>query len=171
MSTAAPAVSQLIDTFRHQARMTRYVVGMNLDGITQEESLVQPQPHGNCANWVLGHLVYTYDRTLPLLGQEPVLEPAALARYERGSSPILSASEARDVAELLAAWNAVSERVDAGLARLDPDTLETPAPFSPSNDPNETVRSLLSTVLFHQAYHAGQTGLLRRIAGKEGAIK
>lgn len=171
MSTAAPAVNQLIDTFRHQARMTRYVVGLNLDGITQEESLVQPQPHGNCANWVLGHLVCIYNRALPLLGQQPVLEPESLARYDRGSSPILDASEARDVGELLLAWNAASERVDAGLAQLDPDTLDTPSPFSPSNDPNETVRSLLSTVLFHQAYHAGQTGLLRRIAGKEGAIK
>jgi len=171
MSRAAPAVNQLIDTFRHQARMTRYVVGINLDGITQEESLVQPQPHGNCANWVLGHLVYTYGRALPLLGQEPVLAPESLARYERGSSPILDASDARDVGELLAAWNATSERVDAGLANLDPDTLDTPAPFSPSNNPDETVRSLLATVLFHQAYHAGQTGLLRRIAGKDGAIK
>jgi hypothetical protein len=26
-------------------------------------------------------------------------------------------------------------------------------------------------VFFHQAYHSGQTGLLRRMAGKEGAIK
>jgi hypothetical protein len=25
--------------------------------------------------------------------------------------------------------------------------------------------------MFHQAYHVGQTGLLRRIVGKEGKIK
>lgn len=170
MNTAAPAVNQVIDTFRHQARMIRAVVGMNLDGVTQEESLVQPREHGNCANWVLGHLAYTYNRTLPLLGQEPVTNPD-LARYERGSPPIVDASEALDIGELLAAWNAVADCMDAGLAQLDPDTLETAAPFSPSNNPNETVRSLISTVLFHQAYHAGQTGLLRRIAGKDGAIK
>lgn len=171
MNAAAPAVNQLIDTFRHQAGMIRYVVLLNLDGITQEESMVQPQPHGNCANWVLGHLLCIYNRSLPLLGQEHVVDPDSLARYDRGSSPILEASEARDIRELLAGWNAVTERVDAGLAQLDPDTLDTKAPFSPSNNPDETVRSLLSTVLFHQSYHAGQTGLLRRIAGKDGAIK
>jgi DinB superfamily len=171
MSTVAPAVNPLVATFRHQAGMIRQVVILNLDGITQEESLVQPQAHGNCANWVLGHLLCIYNRALPLLGQEPVMDPDSLARYDRGSSPILHASEARDMGELRAGWNAVAERVDAGLARLDPDTLDAPAPFSPSNDPNETVRSLISTVLFHQAYHAGQTGLLRRIAGKDGAIK
>jgi uncharacterized damage-inducible protein DinB len=49
--------------------------------------------------------------------------------------------------------------------------MDEPAPFSPTNNPKETVRSLLATVFFHQAYHVGQTGLLRRIAGKEGAIK
>jgi uncharacterized damage-inducible protein DinB len=26
-------------------------------------------------------------------------------------------------------------------------------------------------LMFHQAYHAGQTAVLRRIAGKEGAIR
>ena len=49
--------------------------------------------------------------------------------------------------------------------------LDRPAPHSPSGNPDETVRSLLTTVFFHQAYHAGQTALLRRIAGREGAIR
>ena len=39
------------------------------------------------------------------------------------------------------------------------------------NDPDETVGSLLSVVLFHQAYHAGQTAVLRRVAVKDGAIR
>jgi hypothetical protein len=30
---------------------------------------------------------------------------------------------------------------------------------------------LLATVLFHQAYHAGQLATARRLAGCEGAIK
>ncbi|HET7231009.1 MAG TPA: DinB family protein [Longimicrobium sp.] len=171
MSTAALAVNHEVETFRHQTRMTREVVRMNLDGITQEESLIQPRPHGNCANWVLGHLVCIYNRFLPLLGQQPVMDPAALERYDRGSSPMLDASEARDIGELLAAWGTAAERVDAGLAGLGSDALDTPAPFSPGGNPNETVRSLVSTVAFHQAYHAGQTGILRRIAGKDGAIK
>ena len=79
-------------------------------------------------------------------------------------------AEALDFQVLLAAWNDASDRVDAGLAAVTPEALDKPASGSPTNNPNETVRSLLPTVLFHQAYHAGQTGILRRIAGKPGAI-
>jgi hypothetical protein len=61
--------------------------------------------------------------------------------------------------------------VDAGLAAIDPETFDDPVPESPTGNPDETVRSLMSTVMFHQAYHAGQTAVLRRIAGKEGAIR
>jgi hypothetical protein len=61
--------------------------------------------------------------------------------------------------------------VDEGLRRIDPGVLDRPVADSPSGNPKETVRTLLTTLMFHQAYHAGQTAVLRRIAGKEGAIR
>lgn len=146
------------------------MVRANLAGLTHDESLIQPRPGGNCLNWVVGHLLSVYNSTLPLLGQQPVLEKSALARYERGSAPLEGPGEAREFGELVAAWDTATERIDTGLAGLTNDVLDRPAPFSPSKDPNETVRSLLTTVLFHQAYHAGQTAVLRRLVGKEGAI-
>jgi uncharacterized damage-inducible protein DinB len=72
---------------------------------------------------------------------------------------------------LLGAWDRANDRIDQGLATLPDDALDRPAPFSPGNDPNETVGSLISTVLFHQTYHGGQLGVLRRVAGKVGAIR
>jgi hypothetical protein len=170
MSTAVPAADRDVEVFRHQAGMIRAVVGMNTEGITHEESLIQPQQHGNSLNWVLGHLTCIYNNSLPLLGQQPVVDAARLAHYDRGSAP-LDPSKALGLQELTAAWNQAADRVDAGLAELSGDVLDGPAPFSPTDNPDETVRSLVNTVLFHQAYHAGQLGLLRRIAGKPGAIR
>ncbi len=43
-------------------------------------------------------------------------------------------------------------------------------PDGPTGNPEETVGSLLAVVMFHQAYHSGQLGILRRIAGESGAI-
>jgi uncharacterized damage-inducible protein DinB len=98
------------------------------------------------------------------------MDERALQRYDRGSAPIVDAAEARELSEMLNAWDETAERIDAGLATLTLEALDAPAPSSPSDDPKETVRSLLTLVFFHQAYHTGQLGLLRRIAGKEGAI-
>jgi uncharacterized damage-inducible protein DinB len=170
MTRTAPAPMTEIDLWRQQNQMTRDVVGANVAGLTHEDSLVQPRPGGNCLNWVLGHLLSVYDGILPLMRQEPVMGEGALQRYVRGAPPIQDRAEALSFEQMLSAWNQAVERVDAGLATLSPDALDRPVE-SPTGNPNETVRSLLTTVMFHQAYHAGQTALLRRIAGKEGAIR
>lgn len=159
-----------VEVFRHQARAIHEVLRLNVEGLTQEESLIQPSG-GNCLNWIVGHLVAIYDLTLPMLGQEPVMEKGVLKRYDRGAPPLQDPAEALDLQELMAAWTEASRRINAGLVGLTPEALDRPAPHSPGNNPDETVRSLLTVLLFHQAYHVGQTGLLRRIAGKEGAIR
>jgi hypothetical protein len=170
MSAAEPVTTLDVDVFRHQAGMIGAVVRMNTEGLSHADSLVKPDPAGNCANWVVGHLLCTYNNVLAMLGQERVMPEAVLERYKRGSAPLADASEAVDLDEMLGAWDEACRRVAVGLGELTPDVLDRPAPFSPSNNPDETMRSLVSTVLFHQTYHAGQLGLLRRIAGKPGAI-
>lgn len=41
----------------HQFGLVYQTAATNLEGMTREHSLVQPEPGGNCANWILGHLV------------------------------------------------------------------------------------------------------------------
>ena len=167
-ATKPPAEAALL---RDQARTIGYVVKIQLDGLTHEDSLIQPHPGGNCLNWVLGHLVWAYDGTLDALGQKSVMGQGALDRYARGAPPIQEPAQAMAFDDLVAAWDEAAKRVDAGLGNLTAEAMTRPAPFSPSGDASETLGSLLRTVMFHQAYHAGQTAVLRRIAGKEGAIK
>jgi DinB superfamily len=166
----AASVATEVENFRYQAAIVRDVVGINVQGLTHADSVVQPRPGGNSLNWIMGHLVWAYEQALPLFGQDSVLEKGALDRYARGAPALASPAEALNFEDLLAAWNAATERVDAGLAGLTPEVLEQKALSSPTNNPNETIRSLTCTILFHQAYHAGQTGVLRRITGKSGAI-
>ncbi|MDQ6633729.1 MAG: DinB family protein [Gemmatimonadota bacterium] len=160
-----------IANLRHQTDITRIVVRLNSDGISHDDSLVRPHPGGNCFNWVLGHLVAIYGEAMPLLGQQPVQPREELSHYQRGAAPITNAAEAIRIEDLQRWWAESCARFDAGLATLTEDRLAERAPFSPSNDPNETVGSLLATLVHHQAYHSGQLGVLRRVAGKPGAIK
>src|SRR5215207_4835456 len=150
MTAAASQTVSEVEVLRHQARAIHQVVRLNADGVTQEESLLQPAPGGSCLNWVIGHLLVTYENILPLLGQKPVMKEGALKRYARGTPPPRDPADALELRELLTAWDEAAERIDAGLAGITPDALDRPAPFSPGNDANETVRSLLTVVSFHQ---------------------
>lgn len=169
MNPTADAVAPEIELFRRNATIIRKTVQVNLQGLTHEESLVNPEPGGSCVNWVLGHLDYSYEQVLPHLGQRQVLEAGALERYKRGSPPLSDRSEARELAELLRVWDEASRRVDVGLESLTPDALAQSHNFFGGKS-ETTLARYLNFILFHQAYHAGQLGLLRRLAGKEGAI-
>ncbi|HUN88986.1 MAG TPA: DinB family protein [Terriglobales bacterium] len=170
MATAIAIALTEVDLLRQNAQVTAEILRKNVAGITHEESMRQPQPAGNCLNWVVGHLVFVYDQILPMVGQQPVFAKDELARYGRGTAPLVSSDEAKDLGELMKAWDEACTRYDAGLAALTPEHLDAKSGVSPRNNPNETVRSLLGLVSFHQAYHTGQAGILRRMAGRERAV-
>jgi hypothetical protein len=170
MSAVASKVVGEVESFRAQVGMIAESVRVNCAGVTHVESLIQPRPAGNCLNWVVGHLLWVYEITLPMLGEESVLGAGVLERYIRGTEPLREGAEALEFGELLGAWEEAGRRLDAGLARLTAEDLGGSASKHPGGDPGENVRSLLSGILFHQAYHAGQTGVLRRLIGREGAI-
>ena len=60
--------------------------------LTHEDSLIQPPFHGNCFNWVLGHLVASHDDILEVLGA-PRLFEGRLDRYKRESEPLTHEDE------------------------------------------------------------------------------
>jgi len=140
---------------------------LNLEGFTQEQSLVQPGPEGNCANWILGHMVNVHNGVMKLAGEAPVWENEQLA--QAGWNPITDPSRAIE-------WNSLRERflgsrercVDAVRKMSDAAMADTvPDPFGG----NTTRGELLSRLSYHQAYHVGQLGVVRRIAGLEGKVK
>jgi len=164
-ATLAPGAA----TLSLQADLIDEAVRLNVDGLTHADSLVRPPSGGSGANWVLGHLIWVYELTLPAVGQAPVLGVDALSRYARGTPGFTDPGEALDFGELVRVWSEAATRMHAGLVALSPTALQRPADH-PGAEPGESLRSLLGGVLFHQAYHAGQLGTLRRLAGHAGAI-
>ena len=62
------------------------VVQMQTKELTQADTLIQPQPGGNCMNWVLGHLLDNQITVLELLGGESPVSQSELAAYQRESA-------------------------------------------------------------------------------------
>jgi len=124
---------------------TYFTIDENTRGITREQSLVAPSPGGNCLNWVLGHIVATRVPVLALAGAEPVWTAADAAIYRRGAAPL-----------------------DA--ERITPEALAAPgSPAVPGG--LQPVGMQLGILNFHEAYHAGQLGILRRLLGLPGVIR
>lgn len=140
---------------------------MNLAGVTHEESLVQPQPGGNCLNWVIGHILANRKRILALLGKDPVWNDQDAEPYQRGSEPLTDPAKAKNLDEMVAMLEASQESILAGLSEISNESLQA---ASPDEKLGDTVETMLAGLVFHEAYHVGETGILRRLLGHEGAI-
>ena len=160
----------LAQTVSRQFALTHGVFDRTLADLTQAESLVSPQSAGNCINWVAGHVTVVRTAMLGLLGHEGTWPPDLRARYGKGSAGILETDTALDLAEIVRIYDETQAPLLEALSEVAPERLDDPAPMSPSGDPDETVGSLLAALAFHESYHVGQLGLLRRMQDKDGVI-
>lgn len=152
------------ETLAYLFELNKYCTEKNTEGLSHADSLVQPQSGGNCCNWVLGHIVSTRNVILKLLGEQPIWSEHEAELYQRGSNPINSESEALSLETVLAAFDRSQEQILSALKHKSDEDMN-------QEIDNETLGQKLATLHFHETYHVGQLGLLRRIAGKEGAIK
>jgi len=150
-----------------QFRLVYQMVAANVEGMTPEQSVAQPEVGGNCANWVLGHLTNVQNGVMGLIGEPAVWESDQLA--QAGWDPITSRANAIDWDTLRDRFLGSRERCLSAISRLSEQSLseQVPQPFGGTTSRGE----LLGILSFHQAYHSGQLAIARRIAGLEGAVK
>ena len=149
---------------------TYNVTKQNADGFTHEDSVRPPKEAGNCLNWVLGHIIAARHAVLGMLGQEPVWTEEELKGYRRGSRPNADGSGAMDWTKMLADYETTQERLRDGFAALPAERLSGPAPEEANFLGLETFGETLAAFHFHESYHSGQVGILRRVLGREGMI-
>ena len=137
----------------------------NLEGITHEESLVQPVPAGNTINWIIGHILGTRNRLHPLLGLEEAWLPELASRYTGLDGAGWSPQTAVDLRTIEGQLARSQQAIMGALDDMASKALATRA-----ND-GRTLAEVLGFFHFHEAYHTGQIALVRRIVGRPGVIK
>lgn len=138
-------------------RFNSFVINKNLEDISHEESLITAPAGGSCINWVLGHVILTRDYLHELLGIEKMCDEKFESVYSRGTEKV-SREDAVGIKELIEKYNLSQERLMKALDEIDIRS-------------DEKLLEEIPGLSFHEAYHAGQTGILRRVIGKEGKIK
>ncbi len=157
-------------TLTYQLGFTAHTLKKNTEDITHEDSLVHPDGGGSSINWVLGHIVKSRNLMLNLLNQDPASTAEALERYSGDADAGWDNDTAIPFDELLAAFDNAQPALTDALQAASAAHMSAKAPFSPIKNPDETIGSLLAALVFHEAYHVGQTGSIRRVAGKPGVL-
>jgi uncharacterized damage-inducible protein DinB len=153
---------------RSQLRMSAWFLTEALKDISHDDSL-RPTATGQTINWLVGHLADARGGALALLSGERPWPDADLSAYKRGAGA-LDPERALPLDELVRRFDGVQEQLLQHLDALTDERAAQKAPFSPSGNPKETVGSLMGVLAFHEVYHVGQVGMLRRWAGLERVV-
>src|SRR5262245_23474698 len=150
---------------RFHYNFNHVAVARNCEGLVHNETLIRPQPKGNSANWVLGHILYNRSFILTLVKEQPLWGECEGSQYARESKP-LDPKDAMPLDRLLKDLTETQNRLRRGLEKLAPEELD----LKHDEGAARPRGAQLHFLHFHEAYHAGQLGILRRMAGKDGAI-
>jgi uncharacterized damage-inducible protein DinB len=155
---------QFAKIFSMSAERNYQVIKMQADGLTNEESLIQPPFRGNCLNWVLGHILYFRGRQLKVLG-DTADWPEQIQRYSQESEPVVGpVQDVLSLAQLLSQLDQSQERIMARLRDISEDY------FDDALGNRGSRGEVLAQLQRHEAYHTGQLELLRQLAGKNDKV-
>jgi uncharacterized damage-inducible protein DinB len=155
------------ETLIQKFHLTSYIIHRQTDGITNEESVIQPPVRGNCMNWILGHILTERDFVLKLLGEDPVFSQSETARYQRESDPVTGFTDGLPFDQLMAKLDLSQLRIEEGLKTV---TLERLAEMAEAGTRKDPVGAIIAYIHWHETYHTGQFELLRQLAGKNDKV-
>jgi uncharacterized damage-inducible protein DinB len=147
-------------------KLNNGVVSRTLEGLSDDEVWQSPPGGGNPIGWILGHVAEYRTVLLGRLGCPLQTEwPARLfargsVRGDRSAYPSRSAIES--------AWNATHHVMRDAFAAATSEQLSAPATIELPG-----VRTLADQIAFgafHESYHVGQMGYVRRQLGHTAVV-
>jgi uncharacterized damage-inducible protein DinB len=144
------------------------ILGMQVAGLSHEDSLIQTPYNINCLNWTLGHILVYRDRALTIAGGQPQFPGGELDRYKRESEPITEDGPGvLSLDRLAAAIEASQEAINEALGNLSDESFSAEQVI---DGRTVTVAQRLHFDYFHDTYHTGQTEILRQVAGTNDQV-
>src|SRR5262249_19040078 len=157
---AAPLQS-LADRFAFKAPF----LDMLTEGFDDADWLRRGGP-GNHAQWLVGHLARSRRAALRAFGQ-PVEEQPWEQDFAMGQRPTPQSDDIAP-AQLREAFFKNGAALRTFLEGLTPERAAESCKALP--DGSDTLAGAAHFLHFHETYHLGQIGLLRRISGKNGVV-
>ena len=140
---------------------TTMLVHNLVDGLSQEETLIQLPFEVNCLNWVLGHIITNRSHALEVVGAEHAWQEDVRKLYATGTENIKPDGESMQVDDLLKYLDESVDFLKAALKNTGDDYLLG----NFTNYRGEKTREAhLSGFHWHETYHIGQLEIFRALA-------
>jgi hypothetical protein len=132
-----------------------------LAGVARDAFVARPSGSTNSLVWIAGHVLQSRVRLRGLVGEAPEVPWPEIFGP---SGPLADPSRYPSAEELVARWRVESEALVRRLDSIADDALAgAPALRVPSHD--GTLLGAVAFAAYHEAYHAGQMGYLRKWHG------
>lgn len=163
--TEGESLNRYIKSFRFNTKFLTYII----KPLNQDDWFFKPKGGGNDAHWNLGHLVRQRSDLLIEAGID-------IKRYEwehffkYGNEP----KEERRVVqpeELIKSFNDREQLISKHLSKIDGSTLlpKEEGEWEIWSEIN-TLSDMMQFYLFHEGYHMGQIGYVRRMLGNKRVV-
>ncbi len=135
-------------------------------GMSHEDSLMPMKFEHNCVNWTVGHILNSRNFVLETLGDDSFewteKDKIAYSTDASCEESATAAANGRTLPQLLEAVEATQSRLEAALASRDLREYTEKRPFYNSEF---SVEYIVNFMLWHEAIHTGEVGVLRPAAG------
>lgn len=148
-------------------RFNEGLLKMATDGFEAGTWATAPTTGGNTAHWILGHVTHARHGLLRMAGMDLPQEEWE-APFGKDAVPT-DGSDYLPADELLAKFRAAGETISSHFAAIT-DEASDASIGRQFPDGSSTVGGALHFMYFHETYHLGQIGLLRRMAGLPGFV-
>lgn len=132
------------------------LVKKQIDGMNHQESIHQPFQGGNCANWILGHIIVSRCNFMLMLNIPSIWGMTQCRRFIPGSDPISAEIDA-------ILFEVLCDDLDKTQEQLLKALLQTSQEKLQEINGEKTIGEHLAYYNSHEAYHADQLEILRQV--------
>jgi len=132
-----------------------FLITGQIEGISHQDSLLQPPGSCNPANWILGHIITSRCNVLAMLGLPPVWDFSRCKPFIPGSDPYQSNNAVEDFELMKGDLEKTQELLLAEIQQITKEKL-----LKISED--QTIGEQLASYGIHEAFHAGELAIIRQ---------
>ncbi len=156
-------MSEGVALFMELYRNNERSIHRHVEGLSNEESYLQPQFEAISLNWTLGHIVQYRAMALQVMGEPFAWEMGEGSAYRRDPAGIAEPGDGRALADLLADLDETGRLLEKALLGASATMLSE---VVATHLGDKSRYDYVSRLAWHETYHVGQLGLLRSLGGR-----